>query len=202
MMKERVLLFLVTASVLLICCNCVACKKHAKSNTTHSEENTHSIQVDDSVKRLLGDSVAQIIFEADTIRLYSLSVKAPNNSNQTNLPQKDSISAPSFHACYIAHDYGMLSKTELSPILHILSDRDNYFPDGIRVLSPFTPNVALSFKKGSATIDIIFSFAGGQMYIIMANENELYFKYTYERLVMKFFQNYLQDERIAEYLNL
>lgn len=189
-------------SALLLCCNCVSCKKRSKSIPEVKSENLLKIQVDDSVKHLLGDSVAQILFEADTIRLYSLSVKASTDSLKNDSTKADSIPTPNFHGCYIKHDYGVLSKTEIYPILHILSDRDNYFPDGIRILSPFTPSVALTFEKETAKVDVIFSFSGGQMYIIMANDNNLYFKYTYERLILKFFQNYLQDERIAEYLIL
>ena len=189
-------------SALLLCCNCVSCKKRNTSIPNVKSENLLKIQVDDSVRHLLGDSVAQILFEADTIRLYSLSVKASTDSLKNDSTKADSIPTPNFHGCYIIHDYGVLSKAEVHPILHILSDRDYYLQDGIRLKSPFTPNVALEFKKNNATIDVIFSFSGGQMYVFMENEDKLYFKYTYERLVMRFFQKYLKDERIAEYLIL
>lgn len=201
-MRGHVLFCVVATCSLLLCCNCVSCKKRCKSIPNINSEKLLKIQVDDSVRHMLGDSIVQILFEADTIHLYSLSVKASTDSLKDDSTQADSIPAPNFHGCYIKHDYGVLSKAEIYPISHILSDRDNYLPDGIRVLSPFIPRVALTFKKETAKVDVIFSFSGGQMYIIMANDDNLYFKYTYERLILKFFQNYLQDERIAEYLIL
>lgn len=160
------------------------------------------VQVDEPVKRLLSDSVAQIIFEADSVKMFSLLVKSPTDTLKMDSAQVDSITPPNFHGCYILHDYGMLSKAETYPILHILSDRDYYIPEGLNVKSPFTPNVAMAFYKGAASVDIIFSFTGGQMYVFMKNEDRLYFKYTYERLTMKYFQNYLKSEKITEYLKL
>lgn len=162
-----------------------------------------NVQVDEPVKRLLSDSVSQIIFEADSAKMFSLSVKSPNmDTLKTDSAMFDSITPPDFHGCYITHDYGMLSKAETLPLLYILSDKANYIPEGIGVKSPFTPNVAIVFYKGNASIDIIFSFTGGQMYIFMENDDRLYFKYTYERLTMKFFQQYLKSENIDEYLKL
>jgi hypothetical protein len=134
--------------------------------------------------------------------MFSLTVKPPVDSLKTDRGNNDSIVNPNFHGCFIEHDYGELSESAACPILLILSDRDNYLPDGVQLKSPFTPSVALSFVKEDACVDIVFSFTGGQMFIFMSNEEKLYYKYTYERLVMKFFQSYLQDERITKYLNL
>ena len=201
-MKTHSLLWLMAASALLLCCNCSYGKIPRKSKQRPIVEKVMNIQVDDSVKHFLGDSVSRIIFEAETVKLFSLSVKPLIDSLQTELAQSDSISHPDFHGCYINHDYGELSKSEVYPILLLLSDRGNYLLDSVRLKSPFTPSVALSFKKDDTQVDIVFSFTGGQMLVFLADENKLYFKYVYERLIMKFFQSYLQDERITEYLNL
>lgn len=200
-MKTNNLFYLLTTTALLLCCNCVSCKKRCKSIPSPTM-NVFNLQVDDSVKHLFSDSISKIIFEADTINLFSLSVKPLMDSLKTTSTPNDSIILPNFHDCYILHDYGALSKAEVCPLLHVLSDRDNYLPDRVRLKSPFIPDVALSFKKDTISVDIIFSFTGGQMYVFMKNGNMLYFKYTYERLIMKFFQNYLKDQRITEYLNL
>ena len=196
------LCLLVVISTLLFCCSCTYGRSIRRSKTKPVIENAMTIQVDDSVKYFLGDTISRIIFEADTVKLFSLSTKPHVDSTKTTSAQVDSTIVPNFHGCYIEKDYGVLSKSVVTPILLVLSDRDNYFPDSVRVKSPFIPNVALSFKKEDASIDIIFSFAGGQMYIFMADDSNLYFKYTYERLVMKFFQSFLQDERITQFLNL
>lgn len=201
-MKTKILCCLLTTSFLLLCCNCVSCKKCCKSLPSSQIEKSLVFQVDDSVKHLLGDTLAQVIFDADSIKLYSLSVKNPDDSLKKDSTKLDSVGHPNFHGSYITHDFGILSKNEASPLLFILSDRDNYLSDEARLKSPFTPNVALSFKKGDVLVDVIFSFTGGQMCIFVADEEKLYYKYTYERLIMRFFQCFLQDERISAYLNL
>lgn len=187
---------------LLLCCNCTYGKIKRNSKPSPVVENAMTIQVDDSVKCFLGDSISKIIFEADTVKLYSLSIKPPVDSTKNKSVQVDSTMTPNFHGCYIAHDYGILAQSAITPMLLILSDRDNYLLDGIRLKSPFIPSVALSFKKENACVDMIFSFTGGQMYLFMADGEKLYFKYSHERLVMKFFQSFLQDERISQFLNL
>lgn len=160
------------------------------------------VHVDDSVMNHLGDSIACIIFQADTVNLLSLSVEPTLDSLNTKSANADSVASHGFHGCYVKQDYGVLSKSEVYPLLLILSDKENYSDDAFRIKSPFIPDVALSFKKGKSTIDIVFSFTGGQMFIFTEKEDKLYFKYNYERLTMKFFQSYLKDERITEYLNL
>lgn len=201
-MKTYSILCLMVTSTLLLCCNCTYGKINRKSQQNTINENVMTIKVDDSVKCYLGDSISKIIFEADTVKLYSLSVKQPVDSTKNESMPVDSTTTPNFHGCYIDHDYGVLEQSAVAPILLILSDRDNYLPDGVQLKSPFTPNVALSFKKEDTWVDIVFSFTGGQMYIFTADENKLYFKYNYERLVMRFFQSYLQDERITQFLNI
>lgn len=201
-MKTHFLFCLVATSALLLCCNCVSCKKHCKSIPKSTIDKALKIQVDDSVKHLYGDSIAQIVFEADSIQLVRLSVSAPIDSTQNQSAETDSVAAPNFHGCYIAQDFGNLSKSEIAPLSLILSDRATYFPDDIRVKSPFMPDVALIFKKEDSKIDMVFSFSGGQMYVFTATEDKKYFKYDYERLVLVFFQQYLKDENIAKYLNL
>ena len=161
-----------------------------------------TIQVDDSVKHFLGDSISKIIFNADTVKLYSLSIKPHVDSTKNKSVQADSTKTPNFHGCYIDHDYGVLSQSAVTPMLFILSDRETYLPDGIRLKSPFIPRIALSFKKENACVDIVFSFIGGQMLLFTEDETKQYFKYSHERLVMKFFQSFLQDERITQFLNL
>ena len=200
-MKVR-LFCLVAASALFLCCNCTYGKIHRKSKTNTPIEIALKVQVDDFVKHSFGDSLSQIVFDADTVTLLSLSVKPIVDSLNTGSEKTDSIAPPCFHGCYIKHNYGVLSKSEFYPILLILSDRDNYISDGFRLKSPFTPVVALSFKKGNDSVDIVFSFTGGQMYLFKANEEKLYYKYTYERLIMKFFNSFLKDERLTEYMNL
>ena len=201
-MRTYFLLCLMAASVLLLCCDCSYGKIPRKKKLNPDVETVMNVQVDDSVKHMLGDSISRVIFEADTIRLFSLSVKQPVDSFAPASEKSDSVAHPDFHGCFISHDYGVLSKSAANPILLILSDKENYLPDSVQLKSPFTPSVALSFKKKDAAVDIVFSFTGGQMLVFMANDEKLYFKYTYERLTMRFFQSYLLDEQIANYLYL
>ena len=201
-MKTNFILCLLAMSTLLLCCNCTYGKTKRKSKQNPVIESVMTIQVDDSVKHLLGDSISKIVFEADTVRLFSLSIKPKVDSTKNHVSAVDSTITSNFHGCYIDHDYGVLAQSAVTPILLILSNRENYLPDGIRLKSPFIPRVALSFKKENACIDIVFSFTGGQMLLFTEDETKLYFKYSHERLVMKFFQSFLHDERITQFLNL
>lgn len=201
-MRKQSILCLMLTCMLLLCCNCSYGKSKRKFKSSPVVENTMTIQVGDSVNHLLGDSISKIIFEADTVRMYSLSVKPHVDSTKVVLMQTDSAITPNFHGCYISHDYGILAQSAVTPMLLILSDRDSYLSDAIRLKSPFIPSVALTFKKENASIDIIFSFTGGQMYVFMTDEKKLYFKYAYERLVMQYFQSFLHDDRINQLLNL
>lgn len=201
-MRTYSILYFLAISTLLLCCNCGYGKNKRKSKSSPVIENAMTIQVDDSVKCFLGDSICKIIFDADSVKLFSLSVKPHLDSTENISIQLDSTITPKFHGCHINKDYGVLTQSAITPILLILSDRENYLLDNIRLKSPFIPSVALSFKKEDECVDVIFSFVGGQMYVFMADEYKLYFKYTHERLVMKFFQSFLQDERITQFLNL
>lgn len=192
---------IVIASILFLCCTCSYGKIPRKTKPNLTAESILNVQVDDSVSHFLGDTLSQIIFGADTVKLLSLSVKPANDSLDADSLQNDSIQQPCFHGCYVKHNYGVLLKSEIFPVLLILSDRDNYIVDNLRLKSPFIPDAALSFKKGDNVVDIVFSFTGGQMYIFTDYEKKIYVKYTYERLMMKYFNTFLKDERITEFLN-
>lgn len=201
-MKKYSLFCLVATSVFLLCSACTYGRNPRKSASNASREKSLTICVDDSVKKILGDSISHIVFEADTVKLFTLSVTPLSDSLLIDSIKTDSVVPPDFHGCYVKHNHGVLSKFEITPMLFVLSDRDNYLRDDIRLKSPFIPDVALSFKKGESVVDIVFSFTGGQLYVFTEREKELYVKYTYERLVIKFFNSFLKDERLTEFLKL
>lgn len=197
-MSKSIIIISITTVVLILCCGCISCKKLPKGKMDESL----NVQVDDSVKLLLGDSIANVIFEADSVRLLKLAVSLSKENQSDVVINSDSVNKPDFHDCYIARDFGYLTKTDIRPLMFILSDRSAYYNSNIRVKSPFLPDVALIFKKGQEQIDIMFSFTGGQMYIFTSNGNKIYEKYYYERLVLVFFQQYLKEENIKSYLDL
>ena len=210
-MKMKSILSVAFSLLLLLSCSCAGCKQ-CTATKLHPANKEFSLVVDDSVKHLLGDSVAKIIFEADSVSLLELSVNPPKDSvkNDTSAIKApandslkvDSIAKPEYHGCYIVRDFGVLSEAEITPILFILSDRSTYYPDGIRVKSPFIPDVALCFAQADKRVDVIFSFTGGHMYIIQEDDSKSYFKYDYERLILLYFQQHLQNENIKQFLNL
>ncbi len=210
-MKMKTFLFVASALVLLLSCSCAGCKQ-CSTTMNRPQTKEFTIAVDDSVKHLLGDSIADIIFQADSIVLLELSVNTPidslKNASTATPPTTidslniDSIAKPMLHGAYIVRDFGTLSEAEITPILLILSDRSTYYPDGVRVKSPFIPDVALCFTKAEKRVDAIFSFTGGHMYIIHEDGTKSYFKYDYERLILLYFQQHLQNESIQHFLNL
>lgn len=210
-MKMKNFLFVAFSLFLLLSCSCAGCKQ-CTAAMNHPTNKEFTLTVDDSVKHLLGDSIADIIFEADSVILLELSVNPPKESVKNDRLATDSvvcdslivdsIAKPMLHGAYIVRDFGTLSEAEITPILLILSDRSTYYPDGVRVKSPFIPDVALCFTKAEKRVDAIFSFTGGHMYIIHEDGTKSYFKYDYERLILLYFQQHLQNENITQFLNL
>ncbi len=206
-MNLKFVSYFLTTITLLFCCNCASCKKQ-RSNTNKMDI-IHPLLVDDSVMNIYGDSIAKIIFEADNALLLKLTV-AHNTADsiKNDTIAKDSVKKQNqrqndFHGCSITDTVAVLSKIDLQPLKFILADRSTYFDDSIRVKSPFMPAVALRLNKGKKEqIDIIFSFSGGQMHIYTSDDSKIYKKYYYERLILKYFQQYLKDENIQAYLNL
>lgn len=189
--------------LLLMSCSCVGCRQ-SKRVLSEQTSTAFNFAVDDSVKNLLSDSIAQIIFEADSVELLELSVNPPKDSLLNDSIFKDTLISEQskFRGCYIVRKFGMLTPAEVAPILFILSDRSAYYSNDIRVKSPFIPDVALSFIKENKQVDIVFSFTGGQIYVFTADEQKMYYKYDYERLILLYFQQYLQNDNIKQFLEL
>lgn len=191
---------MITTAIMLLFCNCVyCCKKHTK---LPPKNDNLRIQLEDSVKQLLGDSVTRIVFEADSVKLIKLTITKLSDSLATNEAASEVTTPTDFHGCYIERDFGSLQRAEIYPLLFILSDKTTYMHNNLHVKAPFMPYVALSFFKSDLHIDIIFSFSGGQMYIFDGTKEPVYFKYEYERLITRFFQNLLHDEALEEFLNI
>ena len=182
-------------AVLFTCCSGCACKKNANYS------GISPIVVDDSVKNLIGDTIASCIFEADSVKLLELSIYPIHMVQNGEQQQIDSLTE--YYDCYIQKDFGVLHQQEMIPILFLLSDYTTYYQmKDMMITTQFTPNVALRFYKESRWVDIIFSFNGG-MLRIYNSESYMYneFKYTPERLVVKYFQNFIRNEIIQKMLN-
>lgn len=189
------------AATLLLCCSCSVCKKPClkeASGTVSSD----SIQPDDTVKHLFGDSISRIIFEPDSIRLLKLSVSRPPKSPDIHPDGPDTAACATLHGCYVTKEYGTLTQADTHLLLFLMSDRSNYYPEGVQAQSPFLPDIAVAIYKGNAHVDVIFSFTGGQMEIYTEEGERKYVKYAYERLLMLFFQRYLKDEKLEKMLRL
>lgn len=202
-MKMKSFLCVAFSLFLLLSCSCAGCRQ-CKKVLPQQAKNAFDFVVDDSVKHLLGDSIAQIIFEADSVTLLELSVRPPKDSVLNDSIVSDTLVSEQtkFRGCYVVHNFGALTPSEIAPLLFILSDRSAYYPNDVRVKSPFIPDVSLSFVKETKQADIVFSFTGSQMYIFTADEQKMYYKYDYERLILLYFQQYLQNDNIKQFLNL
>ncbi|MBR1787102.1 MAG: hypothetical protein IJ756_08115 [Paludibacteraceae bacterium] len=192
-MKRNYFLSVVLTMVMLLTCVNAACKK--KNTTSQLSDYSLPFLLDDSVKNILGDSVFNTLFFAEQVQLYEVSAKAVDSL-------KADSSKAMFHGAYIVKDLGKLNKEQLCPLLFLFSDRSAYFGSGIKLKTPFMPDVALSFKGKDKTVDVIFSFTGGQLCLFDNDKKPLYLKYDYERLVILYFQQYLKNENIDKYLEL
>ncbi|MBR1786788.1 MAG: hypothetical protein IJ756_06490 [Paludibacteraceae bacterium] len=221
-MKLNTYLFLCITILMLSCCSDgMAGKKKTKEQTCNQQKGKQQldstqlvqsfpIQPDDSVRHILGDCIADIIFNSDSVRLLELSLSEPNTlENDTTSGSNDSINVnkvlePTFHECYIKKDFGNLTQQEVCLILFILSDKSAFFSTDIGIKSAFIPDVALSFYKKGKKVDMIFSFNGGQLEIYKDkdkdNDNYIYKKYKYERLIALFFQRYLQQDNLQLFI--
>lgn len=202
-MKMKSFLCVAFSLFLLLSCSCAGCRQCTTALPEQASKSFNFV-VDDSVKHLLGDSIAQIVFESDSIVLLELSVRPPKDSILNDSVVADTLVSEltKFRGCYILRNFGTLTPSEIAPLLFILSDRSAYYPNDVRVKSPFIPDVALSFIKESKQVDVVFSFTGGQIYIFTADEQQMYYKYDYERLILLYFQQYLQNDNIKQFLNL
>ena len=199
-MTRKLILFLTTISIWILCCNSVyCCKKHKE---TFTETATHKITLDSYVQHLLGDSVSETIFNADSIWLLKVATSVQSDSMSNDFIVSSDTALPDFHGCYIIQNLRTLSTTDIYPLLFILSDQTTYSSDKVRIMSPFMPYVALSFFKYNSRIDLVFSFSGGQIYIYDDRNKKQYFKYNYEFLILHFFQNYLNDTTLRNFLNI
>lgn len=177
--------------------SCAVCKNKGSNQSDHSTI-SHGVQVDDSVRHLFGDSISRIIFESDSIRLLKLSVTEPEESDRKDASGTDGISPITFHGCYIKQDYGAIPPEDSHLLLFLMSDRSSYYHDNSRVKSPFLPDMGLTIHKADSRIDVVVSFTGGQLYFFTEKGDKKYFKYTYERLFILFFQRYMNDERLEK----
>ena len=182
----------------------VACKHQKGKQKPDSSQFAVSfpIQIDDSVQSLLGDTIADIIFKSDSVRLVEVSPIFLQDTLHSDSIVMDSICFLKLNDnYYITKDFGWLCTSHISPLLFLLSDRQFFFVcDEMLLKTPFEGRVALRFQKEQYKVDVVFSFTGGQLKIY-SFKNEQQIKYTQERLVLRYFQQYLKDETLQKILD-
>lgn len=212
MKKESRILICGLFGLLLL--NCCSCKKTIVYGAVKP-----MISVDDTIKSLLGDTVCQIIFNAETIELFELEpqpiVKIITDSVQVDSLWKDSIfSLPDsviiqeiiqrdtlFHGYAIKKNFGILSQEQVMPFLFLMSDRYAYSYSENYPSAPFIASVAMRLTFNGRMVDMIFSFSGGLLQVYTDKDEYQLIKYNYERLFMRYFQVYLQDTTIQYLLD-
>lgn len=188
---------------MLSCCSDgMAGKKKTKGCIHKSCCRELLIQPDDSVRSILGDTVSDIIFNHDDITLLRLSPILQEDTLHKDSVIVDSVSYLKLNEdYYITKDFGKLCTSQISPLLFLMSDQQFFFVCDEKLLkTPFEGETALRFHKNKKTVVVVFSFTGGQLKIY-ANKAEQQIKYTQERYVLKYFQQFLKDETLQKILD-
>ena len=172
-----------------------ACKEKKRVNQTETQDFDYLSYVDESVKKLFGDSITNIVFNPDGVTLLRVSPKpyAPGDTLK-----KDSL--PSFRDMYILQQFTP-SAEQVGSLLLLLSDKDTYFLSEDMITMPFSPYAALRFSKSNEKVDLIFSIAGGRIKIYYKDFVSREIKYIPERLVIKYFLRVMQDPMLKSMLD-
>lgn len=164
---------------------CAQPKKASQRATTQSVLTT-----DSALAKVMGDSICEVVFNATTAKCFGLSTdKAGDNDKRIG-------------GYKVTKEYGKVSKENLRIIQYLLSDSKNYMTGINMPTVPFLPEVALEFTAKKNTIDLVFSFAGGEMAIVYNGNVKKTVKYTNERTIMLFFQRMLNNKAWAEILEV
>lgn len=148
------------------------------------------LRADSALSKVLGDSICEVVFNASTAKCFGLTTdKAGDNDKRIG-------------GYKVTKDYGKVSKENLRIVQYLLSDSKNYMTGIDMPTVPFLPEVALEFVAKKNTIDLVFSFAGGEIAIVYNGNIKRTIKYTNERAVMLFFQRMLNNKAWAEILEV
>lgn len=112
----------------------------------------------DTVPPVFNDSVDAIVFGANSVRLYDMADFVQGG---------DTLGAKcdSLLGYAVKRNLGRVSKSDLSVLRFILSDRQWYMADYPLVRHPFHPNIALEFIKGRRKAYALVSFVTGEIKI-------------------------------------
>lgn len=149
-----------------------------------------TIALDSTLVSILGDSVCNVVFQATSAHCYRLS----------NVPLSDSDKR--IGGFKVEQNLGKVSKEKLRIFQFLTSDGKGYLTGNNYPSVPFLPEVAMSFSKKKHTVDLVFSFAGGEMLIVVDGKPTKKVKYYNEREIMRFFQLLAQVPEWTTLLNL
>ena len=173
-MKSIIKTPLLFCTVMCICfCSCNSLGK----NLLGAE-----ISPNDSVKKILGDSVCSVVYQPTQVKLFTLSTESVGDKDETI-------------GGYKVKEYiGCIRKDYYSILLFLLSDHSEYFNGVIYPAAPFIPEVALKFSDpNNNVVDFVFSFSGGQMKVVYNGHTTQTLKYLHERWIMIFFNNLIKN---------
>lgn len=149
-----------------------------------------AVALDSTLVSILGDSVCNVVFQASSAHCYRLSNATLSDSDKR------------IGGFKVEQNLGKVSKDKLRIFQFLTSDGKGYLRGNNYPSVPFLPEVAMSFSKKKRTVDLVFSFAGGEMLIVVDGKPTNTVKYYNEREIMRYFQLLAQVPEWTTLLNL
>lgn len=184
MMKKGI----ISVFIATLACS-AACSMFASNDNGKPQSKPLLICPDDSVVKVMGDSIASIVFNPKTVMLYELDPSAKVGDNDRTIG-----------GVKVKQEVGKVQKDYYPIVLFMLSDSLSYSDEIIVPARPFVPRMALEFKQKKESVFILFSF-GSREISAVKNGKELWHKHINDsRKYVRFFYNITKDKELEETL--
>lgn len=191
-MKKVPFFFPAAFRLIVVCCGLLSFSVFSAcaQPSPDSGKTQAAATTDSTLVSVLGDSVCTVVFQASSAHCYRLSNNPPSDSDKR------------IGGFKVEHSVGKVNKDKLRIFQFLTSDGKGYLRGNNYPSVPFLPDVAMSFSKKQRTVDLVFSFAGGEMLIVVDGKQVNTVKYYNEREIMRFFQILTQNPEWKVLLDL
>lgn len=175
--------------VMPVCLSCTQAANPPKISPSTQSKKDLGIIPDSVVKKIMGDSIANLIYSPKTVELLKLQpYEKPKDGDYT------------IGGVKVANNYGTINKKYVPIIQFLLCDSASFAGDKIVPASPFIPIMALNFKQKKDNVYLMFSFTSMEIAAVK-NGKQIWNKHISNvRLFEKFFYTLTGDKDIEFYL--
>lgn len=170
---RKIHFILVLFSVLAISCFAAKGQKAKKE----PKPVTYAIQPDSSVYSTLGKTMTDILFSPNKVTCYAIKGKAQVDKEDYELEPhyvRDSLIAK-------------LSLNQIAMLQFlVLSDKNNYMQDSVKVRSPYVPSLEFCFEKKKQQVHVLISQSDFSWTIFYDDKKQGNWNYAEKRLVGRY----------------